>query len=75
MTEILASASSILQGGDSEPERRNKCSSQKERRMTSPVGPAVGHSHKRVHYEITEIGTAPDGRKMQNFRLVLAYGG
>jgi hypothetical protein len=22
--------------------------------MTSPVGPAVGHSHKRVHYEITE---------------------
>jgi hypothetical protein len=43
--------------------------------MTSPVGPAVGHSHKRVHYEITEIGTAPDGRKMQNFRLVLAYGG
>jgi hypothetical protein len=54
MTEILASASFILQGGDSEPERRNKCSSQKERRMTSPVGPAVGHSHKRVHYEITE---------------------
>jgi hypothetical protein len=37
----------------------------------SPVGPAIGNSHKRIHYEITEIGTAPDGRKMRNYRLIL----
>jgi hypothetical protein len=32
---------------------------------TSPVAVAVGSSHKSIHYEITDIGTAPDGRKMR----------
>jgi hypothetical protein len=37
----------------------------------SPMGPAIGASHKRVHYEITEMDTAPDGRRMRNYRLML----
>jgi hypothetical protein len=38
---------------------------------TSPAGHAIGNSHKHVHYEITEMGTAPDGRKTRNYRLML----
>jgi hypothetical protein len=26
---------------------------------------SVGNSHKHIHYEITDTGTAPDGRKMR----------
>jgi hypothetical protein len=37
----------------------------------SPAGIAVGDIHKNIHYEITEMGTAPDGRKMRNYRLML----
>jgi hypothetical protein len=39
----------------------------------SPVGPAIGESHKHIHYEITDMGTAPDGRKMRNYRLILTH--
>jgi hypothetical protein len=39
--------------------------------QTSPAGPAVGNSHKHVHYEITDTGIAPDGSKMRNYRLML----
>jgi hypothetical protein len=40
---------------------------------SSSVGPAVGDIHKHIHYEITDMGTAPDGRKMQNYRLILTH--
>ena len=38
---------------------------------TSPAGCALGQSHKNIHYEITDTGVAPDGRKTRNYRLML----
>jgi hypothetical protein len=38
---------------------------------TSPAGVVLGHSHRGVHYEITDIPTETDGRRRRNFRLVL----
>jgi hypothetical protein len=38
---------------------------------TSPMGVVIGASHKRIHYEITDGGIAPDGRKAKNYRLML----
>jgi hypothetical protein len=38
---------------------------------TSPVGPTIGSSHKHIHYEITDMDRAADGRRARNYRLIL----
>jgi len=38
---------------------------------TSPAGAAIGHSHRRVHYEITDLPFELHQRKSRNFRLML----
>ena len=38
---------------------------------TSPAGSVIGDSHKSIHYEITDTGVAPDGRRTRNYRLML----
>jgi hypothetical protein len=38
---------------------------------TSPAGPAIGHSHRNVHYEITDLPFSLHGRKSRNYRLML----
>ena len=38
---------------------------------TSPAGVAIGHSHRSVHYEITDLPFELHQRKSRNFRLML----